>query len=179
MKFYIGEFLKEYGSLFFKYLNAFIELHPHKKSEFKIRFIGNILINKKAINEIDLPKVIKELILFEDHLTQKELYKRIKASTAVLLIPGYNSHWWTNFAKMVDYIALQKHVLAIVPNPSEARKELTNANLGLFLDSEAQALEYFLNLFNNDKLKPNDLYCKNYLASNQIKSFIKIFNQLD
>lgn len=174
---YVGEFLKDYGSLFFKYLNTFIELNPEKKSNFKIRFIGNILINKKAIAEVELSANIKELILFEDHLTQIQLYKRIKASKAVLLIPGYNSHWWTNFAKMVDYIALQKHVLAIVPNPSEARKELTNANLGLFLDSEQEALEYLSNLFNDNNMLPNESYCKKYLASAQVKSFINILNQ--
>jgi hypothetical protein len=140
---YVGEFLKDYGVLFFNYLNTFIELNPDKKSDLKIRFIGNSLINKKAIDEVKIPQSIKELILFEDHLTQKELYKRIKASKAVILIPGSNSHWWTNFAKMVDYIALEKPVLAIVPNPSEARKELIKSNIGLFLDNEKKALEYF------------------------------------
>ena len=175
---YIGEFLKDYGKLFFNYLKQFLKQNPHLKSNFQLRFIGNSLINRKAIEEIGLSNEIKEILIFEDHLNQRELYKRIKAAKAVLLIPGLNSHWWTNFAKMVDYIGLQKNVLAIVPNPSEARKELTNANLGMFMDSEEEAIKMINLVLNNQTLKPNAEYCKKYLASTQTKSFIKIFESL-
>lgn len=175
---YIGEFLKDYGKLFFNYLEKTIEQNPNLKSNLQLRFIGNSLINKKAISEIDLSDKIKEIIIFEDHLTQRELYKRIIGAQAVLLIPGSNSHWWTNFAKMVDYIGLQKNVLAIVPNPSEARKELTNANLGWFMDSEDEAIDIFEKVLNQQTLKPNDEYCEKYLASTQTKSFIEIFEKL-
>lgn len=175
---YIGEFLKDYGKLFFSYLEQILKQNPNLKSNFQLRFIGNSLINRKAIEEIGLSTEIKEILIFEDHLNQRELYKRIKAAKAVLLIPGLNSHWWTNFAKMVDYIGLQKNVLAIVPNPSEARKELTNANLGMFMDSEEEAIKMINLVLNNQTLKPNTEYCKKYLASTQTKSFIEIFESL-
>ena len=175
---YVGEFLKDYGKLFFKFLEKVIEENPNLKSNFQLRFIGNILINKKAIKEIGLSKQIQEMLIFEDHLTQIELYKRIKAAKAVLLIPGLNSHWWTNFAKMVDYIGLQKNVLAIVPNPSEARKELTFANLGMFMDSEEEAVKIIKLVLSGHTQQPNEVYCKKYLASTQTKAFIEIFESL-
>lgn len=175
---YVGEFLKDYGKSFFIFLEKAIEENPNLKSNFQIRFIGNILINKKAIQEIGLSKQIEEIVIFEDHLTQIELYKRIKAAKAVLLIPGLHSHWWTNFAKMVDYIGLQKNVLAIVPNPSEARKELTFANLGMFMDSEEEALKAINLVLSGKTLQPNEAYCKKYLASTQTKAFIEIFEKL-
>lgn len=176
---YIGEFLKDYGGVFFEYLESFLKTKPELNESFQIRFIGNSAINMKAINEVGISSLIKEKLIFEDHLPQKELYKRIVASKAVLLIPGYDSHWWTNFAKMVDYIALQKHVLAIVPNPSEARKELTNANLGLFLDNEEQAFKCFSSITNSTfSQEPNKEFCKKYLASSQVKSFVNILKNL-
>lgn len=175
---YVGEFLKDYGKLFFKFLEKVIEENPNLKSNFQLRFIGNILINKKAIQEIGLSKQIQEILIFEDHLTQIELYKRIKAAKAVLLIPGLHSHWWTNFAKMVDYIGLQKNVLAIVPNPSEARKELTFANLGMFMDTEEEAIKIIKLVLSGHTLQPNEVYCKKYLASTQTNAFIEIFESL-
>lgn len=175
---YVGEFLKDYGKLFFKFLEKVIEENPNLKSNFQLRFIGNILINKKAIQEIGLSKQIQEILIFEDHLNQRELYKRIKVAKAVLLIPGLNSHWWTNFAKMVDYIGLQKNVLAIVPNPSEARKELTFANLGMFMDTEDEAIKIIKLVLSGHILQPNEVYCKKYLASTQTKAFIEIFESL-
>ena len=129
-------------------------------------------------NQTNQTKQIQEILIFEDHLNQRELYKRIKVAKAVLLIPGLNSHWWTNFAKMVDYIGLQKNVLAIVPNPSEARKELTFANLGMFMDTEDEAIKIIKLVLSGHILQPNEVYCKKYLASTQTKAFIEIFESL-
>ncbi len=44
-----------------------------------------------------------------------KLYELIVNAKAAVLIPGHTALWWTNFAKMVDYIALQVPVLAMVP----------------------------------------------------------------
>ena len=54
-------------------------------------------------------------------MPQRGLYQLIQGAEAGVLIPGRVSSWWTCFAKMVDYLALQKPVLAMVPDPSEAR----------------------------------------------------------
>jgi hypothetical protein len=176
---YVGEFLLDYGIVFFKYLEKYLESNPNQIKKIKIRFIGNITINKQVVLSLPISNTIKSIIIFEDHLPQKELYKKIIDAKAVLLIPGHNSHWWTNFAKMVDYIGLQKQVLAIVPNPSEARMELLGANLGMFLDSEEDAFKVFSKIFDTPFVQePNSEFCNKYLASSQVKGFIEIFESL-
>jgi hypothetical protein len=82
---------------------------------------------------------------------------------------------------MVDYIALQKPVISLVPNISEARSELEKANLGIFLgegeDENVELLhKYFA--FNNFDVQPNKDFCKRYLASKQVEAFIEIFKKL-
>jgi hypothetical protein len=83
---------------------------------------------------------------------------------------------------MVDYIALQKPVISLIPNISEARSELEKANLGIFLgEGEDENVELLRNFFKNHKSEsqPNQTYCKRYLASSQIKAFIKVFNSIN
>ena len=103
----------------------------------------------------------------------------IVKSRAAVLIPGYDALWWTNFAKMVDYIALQVPVLAMVPMVSEARAELLKAKVGIFIDNYNQGIRVIENIFNqNVRILPDKNYCDNYLASQQVNSFINIFFKL-
>jgi len=146
-------------------------------TETRVLIIGNININQNILNVIIAKHSLVEYVSFFDHQPQKELYKIIVSAKAVLLIPGYYAHWWNNFAKLVDYIALQIPVIAMVPDPSEARKELGKAGLGVFLD-ENDDLGEKLNDVDNSKKDVNKIYCKKYLASSQAQSFIKIFETL-
>ena len=55
---------------------------------------------------------------------------------------------------MVDYIALQVPVLAMVPMTSEARTELIKAGIGIFIDTPQQGVtvikQVFSEKFSND-----------------------------
>jgi hypothetical protein len=97
------------------------------------------------------------------------------------LIPGEKELWWTNFAKMVDYIALKKPVLSMVPDPSEARAELARARLGVFLDGnteqKAKRLTRFL-MNGPSGSSADDSVCREYLASNQAKKFAETFEEV-
>ena len=60
---------------------------------------------------------INQLHDFRNHpilLSQPE-HELIVNAKAAVLIPGHTALWWTNFAKMVDYIALQVPVLEWCP----------------------------------------------------------------
>lgn len=176
---YVGEYLVNYGKTFLDYFRGFQQSHPELANKLKLTFIGAKDINQRALRQLGVSEDFIKQINFEDHMPQSELYKKIKAAKASVLAPGHNSHWWTNFAKMVDYIALKSLVLAVVPNPSEARTQLSNAGLGLFLDSQQQAESVFCDLVNNkQKIQVNEDFCKAYLASSQVQSFIKIFKGL-
>lgn len=177
---FIGEYLKEYKDYFFKiYKNAINGISA--KHIPKIKIIGNKDINESVAMPYIIKHNLKEHVEFYDHMPQSKLYTYIESAKYVLLINGDKAYWWCVFAKLIDYIALQKHVLAFVPEISEAKKELTRANTATFLkfdeaDSVAQLHEILKNPMR--KKNPDKNYCKRYLASSQVKAFIKIFEAL-
>lgn len=177
---FVGEYLKEYKDHFFKlFKKAIQDIDTNQIPTIKI--IGN-----KEINEgIAMPYIeklgLKKHIEFYDHMPQSQLYQQIENAKYVLLINGEKAYWWCVFAKMIDYIALQKQVLAFVPEISEAKKELTKANIATFLKfNEEDSVQNLKEILKNPILtqKPNKAYCKRYLASSQVKAFIKIFENL-
>lgn len=175
---FIGEYLKEYKNYFFK-------LYKEATKDLPINKIPKIvIIGRKDVNESVALPYLEELgmvkqVVFHDHMPQSELYKFVEKSRFTLLING-NSYWWTNFAKLVDYIALQKRVIAIVPNISEAKSELEKSNLGEFLNYDDESIDTLKELIleDNKKIKKNNTYHKRYLASSQVDSFISIFEKL-
>lgn len=171
---FVGEFLNEYSiyilDLIYKYNSVF-------KSDLKIKIIGNKLINQERIlTKIKDPEAL-EIIEFIDHINQKDLYSFIKKSKAGILMTNYL--WWCTFAKMVDYIALQVPVIALVPEISEAKTQLTKANLGVFLTNDLEKdLEILNDFLQNTAIKPNVEFCSNYLATSQVNKFIQIITEL-
>ena len=114
-----------------------------------------------------------------NHVPQRKLYELIVNAKAAVLIPGHTALWWTNFAKMVDYIALQVPVLAMVPMTSEARTELIKAGIGIFIDTPQQGVTVIKQVFSEKfPTTANKEYCRRYLASQQTKSFIDIFQKI-
>lgn len=173
---FIGEYLKEYGDDFFRQFKNVLK----KNSTLKLKIVGNLDINRYVAQAHVDRLELNDNVEFIGHMPQKELYRLVKASKAALLIPGLRTHWWNNFAKLVDYIALEVPVLALVPEISEARNELTKAGLGIFLDqiTDDQLADILSREDIIDKNKINHEYCKRYLASSQVKAFIEIFESL-
>lgn len=177
---FVGEYLPEYKDHFFKlFKKAIAGINEQQIPTIKI--IGNKEINEGIampyIKKLDLEKYV----IFYDHIQQSQLYQQIENAKYVLLINGDKAYWWCVFAKMIDYIALQKQVLAFVPEISEAKKELTKANTATFLKfNEEDSVQKFQEILKNPlQIKePNKAYCKRYLASSQVKAFIKIFENL-
>jgi hypothetical protein len=82
---------------------------------------------------------------------------------------------------MVDYIALRKPVLALVPDPSVARSALTRAGLGIFFDGDHNACAKRLADFLLGKITlplPNEEECNRYLAGQQVRAFSAVFDSL-
>jgi hypothetical protein len=150
--------------------------------------IGFTFIGREEINRPIVERLIAKLpnwnvtVTFIDHLPQQKLYQTVKSAKACILAPGSNRYWWTNFAKMVDYIALGIPVIADVPILSEARKELSRAGLGFFLEhnslqEDAQRLGDWLE--NVNKSDSASDYRKRYLASSQVAAFAELFDELN
>ncbi|WP_299767284.1 hypothetical protein [uncultured Dokdonia sp.] len=177
---FVGEYLKEYKDSFFKIYKQAIKDLPITQIP-QIQIIGNKEINER----VGLPYVealeLSDYVTFYDHMPQSQLYTMIEKAAYVLLINGDKAYWWCVFAKLIDYIALQKQVLAFVPEISEAKKELMKANTATFLKfNEEDSVEKLRAIFKNPQTiqKPNTAYCKRYLASSQVQAFINIFEAL-
>ena len=98
----------------------------------------------------------------------------------VFLLTGGENFWWCNFAKMVDYIALNKYIISDVSENSEAKKEILKTEKGILLSNNLEEdIENLYRHFSNNLLENNlNDYYKTYLASSQVKSFVEIFNTL-
>jgi hypothetical protein len=171
---YSGEYLIENGFYIFDLL---IKYNSTATEKLTLKIIGNKEINLSLIQKNLKNDLLLEYVHFVDHLSQKKLYEEIVKAKACLLIS--EGRWWCSFAKMVDYIALQVPVLAQVPEISEAKTQLTKANLGFFLTGNIKNdLKIITTLIENKENKPNKEFCSKYLASSQVKDFINIIEKL-
>lgn len=175
---FVGEMLKDYKDHFFK---IYAETKKQNRDLPKIKIIGNLQINKSVAEEHVKNFGLTESVEFLDHMPQRELYSFISRSRACVLIPGHSAFWWTNFAKLVDYIGLRVPVIALVPDPSEARSALKAAGLGIFLDgdfrSQVQVLsDFFLGKTGSENIDVD--FCRQYLASTMTQKFVEIFENL-
>ncbi|MGB7740225.1 MAG: hypothetical protein WBM03_14015 [Steroidobacteraceae bacterium] len=178
---HVGEIMPNQSAHAFAVLARAHELCPEAMSKFRLEFIGRRELNQPRVDALtsSLPQWPFKIV-FTDHLPQRELYARIAAAKACLLIPGRQRYWWNNFAKMVDYIALGKLVIADVPPVSEARNELTRAGTAFFLDgedvdSDARALLIWLA---SDQAGVDGSYRDRYTARRQVADFVDVFDGL-
>ena len=171
---FVGEFLNEYSIYIFDLIYKYNSLF---NSDLKIKIIGNKLINQERILSKMIDAETLGIIEFIDHINQKDLYSFIKKSKAGILMTNYL--WWCTFAKMVDYIALQVPVIALVPEISEARTQLTKANLGVFLTNDIEKdLKKMNDFLQNNQIKAKTEFCSHYLATSQVNKFIQIIAEL-
>ena len=175
-----GEFLAEYDDSFLQVFSLALQVERARRSGIKLLVIGHEIINKKRLGKRLKSYGLGQYVEFIDHLPQHELYQWILGSRACLLIPG-QAMWWANFAKLVDYVALRKPVIAILPDPSEARSVLTHARLGVFLDGTQDARVSTLVEFLSGNLSlpaADDEVCRRYTASSQVQAFVNVFEQV-
>lgn len=175
---YAGEFIADYANGFF---DLFAEVAQQLRTEGRnltMKVVGATLINRPLLTPIIAARGLESRVTLVDHLPQQELYRLLVAADAALLFPGQNSHWWNSFAKLNDYIGLGLQVVADVPNPSEARKELERAGLGHFLDgSHEERLTVFRKALEGTRPATAEqvAYRARYLAGRQVGDLSRLF----
>jgi len=178
---FAGEFLEQYDDSFFEVFASALQDDEVRLKNVKLLFVGQLTLNQKRTKAFVKKFKLTNSVEYMDHMPQQNLYKIIKGAVAAVLIPGRNTFWWTNFAKMVDFIGLQVPVLAILPDPSEARTQLSKAGLGIFLDhtKESQVQKIKETILNSKgMISPQDSACEQYLSSNMTKSFVTLFEKM-
>jgi len=176
---HIGEVMPNQSRHVFAVLQRAHALRPELMSGYSLEFIGRREINQPRVEALvsGLPDWPYET-RFVDHVPQREVYARIRTAAACLLVPGHRRYWWTNFAKMVDYIALGTPVIADVPPVSEARNELGKAGNGFFLggeDVERDALALLAWVEAGLPIRTDDDYRARYTACRQAEAFDELF----
>ncbi|MHB1558656.1 MAG: hypothetical protein ACYC61_14455, partial [Isosphaeraceae bacterium] len=147
----------------------------------KLLVVGRMDVNGPRMMPLVRSAGIEDHVELIDHLPQEELYQLLDGAEAGVLLTARHFRWWCLYAKMVDYIAMRKPVVSLVPDPSEARTRLNHAGLGVFLDGDrdrcALTLTDFL-LGRAGRPEPVASECDRYLATAQVESFVEIFEGL-
>lgn len=178
---FAGEWLSDYTS---EFVNAFARAvqHPHMRERgVKLLVVGNLELNKKRMLPLLESTGIRDVVEFRDQVPQGHVYSLTRGAIAGVLIPGQRTHWWNLFAKLTDYMGLRTPVVACVPDPSEARSHLMAANLGVFLDGDADQQAAVLTDFLLGKSSigvPNEAVCDRFTVASQVKSFARVFDEV-
>jgi glycosyltransferase involved in cell wall biosynthesis len=176
-----GEFLPEYGPEFLEIFGAALQRPGVRASGVKLLVVGRLDANGPQLAPIVRRLGLESHVEFVDHLPQRELYRLLQGAEAGVLLSSRRSHWWCLYAKLVDYIAMRKTVVSVLPDPSEARTRLNEAGLGLFLDGDREACVGKLADFLSGRASrpiPSAAACDRFLASEQVRSFAGLFEGL-
>jgi len=175
-----GEYLPEYGG-------EFLEIFAAATAEgaagegVKLLFAGRREVNEPRVRPHVEQLGIGDKVEFVDHVPQEELYSLLRGAEAALLVSSRLYRWWCLHAKLVDYIALRIPVLAVVPDPSEARTHLTRAGLGVFLDGDREACARRLSDFLEGRMQmppPDEAECERFTARRQAEAFAGLFEEV-
>jgi glycosyltransferase involved in cell wall biosynthesis len=178
---FAGEILPEFDTVFWESFAAALGNPTVRKTGVKVLVVGTLALNRPRLTPFLERYSLHQHVEFHDQMPQRETYKLLRRSLAGLLVPGIHSRWWTNAAKMTDYIGMRKPVVAVVPDPSEARTALTRSRLGIFLDGSAEERAQILgDVILGKKSLPDPCIaeCDRYTAHRQVQSFVEVFEAL-
>ena len=178
---FAGEYLPDYDTAFLEAFAGALTFPEVKRTAIKLLVVGTLELNRTRLIPLLDKFELHEHVEFLDQKPQREVYQLLRSALAGILIPGTRAYWWTTFAKMTDCIGMRKPVVAIVPDPSEARTALTRSRLGVFLDGSVERRVQILSDFLLKKHRlpaPDENECGRYTARRQVQSFVEIFESL-
>lgn len=177
---FAGEYLSYYGEQFFRCFAA-ARTDPRLQGlGYRVLVVGRSDVNRAQLEPIVQKYGLEAVVTFLDHQPQEVLYALIQQSEFGLL-PYGERRWWCLAAKLVDYLALRKPVLALVSDPSEARSRLTEAGLGVFLDGDdAAATRQLVDalLVGGAAVVGRAEVCRRYTVEYQVREFAQLFDRV-
>lgn len=183
MLLHVGEVMPNQSRYTFEVMARARSIAPEVTAPLRLVFVGRREVNEPLIRAMTQsiggwPYPVE----FIDHVPQAQVYAMVQRARACLLIPGRTRYWWTNFAKLVDYLALGAPVIADVPPVSEAREELGKAGQGFFFggentEADAEALVAWLRQGSAAKGSTNT-YGRRYTAKEQARAFAAVFDKV-
>lgn len=177
---YPGRVYPQYGVAFLRIYAEALRSEALRGTGIKLLVVGDYRWNAPLIEPAARELGIADHVEVRDHMPQREIAQLLRGATAGVLMTGAVSFWWAIYAKAIEYMALRKPVIALVPELSVARMHLERSGLGVFLDGDSRAAAARLRtaiLENFVALVPNELECDRYLASRQAESFARLFEE--
>ena len=161
----------------FKLTRQFITKHGHKSENMELVFYG-----KQRSQDIELARKfgLAGYIRYQDRVGLREMLLHLKSASVLLLVEGPNRRLQLP-AKLYDYLAAKRPILALSDNP-ELNNIITETASGVsanFFDPEdcMQQLEYLY--FNSEKAcKFKDIKINEYRVETQIERFSNILNEV-
>ena len=177
-----GEFHPHYDLSFFELFASVLKEPQLAGRDVHLVIAGHAEINKRVLSDVIRNAGLSERTVFTGQIPQPALYKLIQRAQAALLVSGDTAQWWTLFAKLVDFIALRKRVIAVVPDPSEARRALTVTGLGFFLDGPTDRRRcQLVQALTEDAPRltaEQDTECDRYTARRQVRDFAALLDAI-
>ena len=176
-----GEFLPDYGSEFLQIFAAALGRPDVKARGLKLLIVGRSDVNVPRAAPVVRRLGLEPHVEFLDHVPQAELYRLLAGAEAGVLLSARHFRWWCLYAKLVDYLAMRKPVVAVLPDPSEARTRLSRAGLGVFLDGPHEAcVASLVDFLAGRGVRPRPVHseCDRYLASRQVGAFVEVFESV-
>jgi hypothetical protein len=177
---HVGEVMPNQSPHCFEILERILSVEGPTAPFDQLVFVGRREINEPIIRQMtaNFP-LLTERLSFLDHRPQAEVYKMMRQARACLLVPGAARYWWTNFAKLVDYMGLSVPVIAHVPPVSEARYELEKAGTAFFLGTDVgQDAASLAEWLAAGPPGTKSDYAARYTARRQVADFAALFDQM-
>ncbi len=172
-----GEYLPQYGE---EFLRAFADALKQSKQSARLYLIGRLAINAPIVQPIIDRLGLQDSVILKDHLPQSELYVWIAHAQAAVLIGATQFRWAILYAKLIDYLAMKKPVIALVPDPSEARKWLQRTGLGIFLDGslteQSALLARVVEEGPSKFVQPVPRECERFGVEHQVRAFSEVLD---
>ena len=161
----------------FNLISKFITKHCHKPDNMEL-----VLYGKQRCQDIELAGKfgLTAYIRYQDRVNLQETLLHLKSASVLLLVEGPNRRLQLP-AKLYDYLAAKRPILALSDNPELDKiiKETASGISANFFDPVdcLQQLEYLY--FNREKAcKFNDIEINNYRVETQIERFSNILNEV-
>ena len=146
-----------------------------------IRFVGNVYPARVLCNQLGLHRVVS----FSDRVTHQEAWSYLSSSDLLLFVLGIGEHGEkASTGKLVEYLAVGKPVLALVPE-GEAANIIRQANVGVVINPEdkegiKQAVDEMHRKWasGNLEISPNKEVIDQYDIRGLARRFATIFDEL-
>ena len=163
-------------------IEAVTLLPKAKKDKLRLVFIGTLADEYKATLDI-IPDINVEYV---DFLPYSEMMFRAR-SASMLFLPRLNSSYSKSLisAKLFDYLALRRPILAIADKGSDIEDILQHTGNGQsFLPEEIKAISAYISSIMNTKISQFDTLLpekeeqKLYSSRNNVHRLVKVFENL-